>query len=329
MLSNGHAGFGGRPTETGWSQGHHCAVGRPYNLAEALDKMVRSHRACLQEDPEPGTTAEPAPEAEAAPPVQRSAVLDTRGEQRPLVTRTQERYAQVQALRNSGASLNAIGRELGLAFRTARKFAGATSVDELLAGALNRSSVLDEFKPYLTHRWNEGCTDGAQLHAEIKAQGWTGSLRTVQGYLRPLRGHHRVQEAPAPPPKPRRIVSWIMSHPDRLDPDDKTRLKEILARCPELDTAAGHVRGFAEMMTNRDGHLLDEWIAATTAGDSPHLASFANGLRRDHAAVTAGLTLPYSSGAVEGTVNKIKFLKRQMFGRANLDLLRIRVLHYG
>ncbi|WP_443078987.1 transposase [Streptosporangium sp. NBC_01495] len=82
-------------------------------------------------------------------------------------------------------------------------------------------------------------------------------------------------------------------------------------------------------MTNRDGHLLDEWIAAATAGDSPHLASFASGLRRDHAAVTAGLTLPYSSGAVEGIVNKIKFLKRQMFGRANLDLLRIRVLHYG
>ncbi|MER5324172.1 transposase [Streptosporangium roseum] len=82
-------------------------------------------------------------------------------------------------------------------------------------------------------------------------------------------------------------------------------------------------------MTNRDGHLLDEWIAATTAGDSPHLASFANGLRRDHAALAAGLTLPYSSGAVEGAVNKIKFLKRQMFGRANLDLLRIRVLHHG
>ena len=65
---------------------------------------------------------------------------------------------------------------------------------------------------------------------------------------------------------------------------------QLLARCPELDTAAGHVRTFATMMTNRDGHLLDDWIAATGAGDSPHLASFAAGLRRDHAAVTAGLT---------------------------------------
>src|SRR5690349_17422893 len=80
------------------------------------------------------------------------------------------------------------------------------------------------------------------------------------------------------------------------------------------------------MMNNRHGHLLDDWITATAALDAPHIAGFATGLHRDHAAVTNGLTLPYSSGVVEGTVNKIKFLKRQMFGRANLDLLRIRVL---
>jgi transposase len=290
-----------------------------HNLAEALEKTVRSHRACLNDEPEPDTEQQPAP-------ISRPETLDTRGNERPLVARTRERYAQAQKLRSSGASLNAISRELGLAFRTARKFANATSVDELLAPTLGRSSKLDEFKPYLTRRWNEGCTDAAQLHTEIKARGWTGSPRTVQGYLRPLRGHTTVRAAPLPPPKPRRITGWIMSHPDHLDPDDTVRLNQLLARCPELDTAAGHVRTFATMMTNRDGHLLDDWIAATTTGDSPHLASFAAGLHRDHAAVTAGLTLPYSSGAVEGTVNRIKMIKRKMFGRANLDLLRKMVL---
>ncbi len=70
------------------------------------------------------------------------------------------------------------------------------------------------------------------------------------------------------------------------------------------------------------------WIATTAATGSPQSAAFATGLRRDHAAVTAGLSLPHSSGAVEGTVNKIKFLKGRMFGRADLDLLRIRVLHH-
>jgi transposase len=76
------------------------------------------------------------------------------------------------------------------------------------------------------------------------------------------------------------------------------------------------------MMTERQGHRLDAWIDAVRADDLPHLHSFANGLERDHAAVLNGLTLPNSSGAVEGKVCKIKFLKRLMFGRANYDLLR-------
>ena len=297
-----------------------------HNLGQALDKTVRAHRACLCEQPAPDPAAQPEPEVMAA---ERPETLDSRGAERPLVARTRERYAQVQKLQTDGMSLNAISRELGLAFRTVRRFAGAASVDDLLVSALNRSSKLDEFKPYLARRWNEGCTDAAQLHAEIKTLGWTGSRRTVQGYLQPLRGHAKVQVPPTPPPKPRRIIGWIMSHPDHLDPDDQVQLKALLTRCPELDTAAGHVRAFAKMMTNRDGHLLDEWITTVTADDEalPHLASFARNLRNDHAAVTNGLTLPYSSGPVEGTVNKIKMLKRQMFGRANLDLLRIRLLH--
>ncbi|GAA3623068.1 hypothetical protein GCM10022419_130920 [Nonomuraea rosea] len=208
----------------------------------------------------------------------------------------------MQALKNSGASLNAISRQLGLAFRTARKFANATSVDELLAPTLSRSSKLDQFKPYLTLRWNEGCTNAIQLHAEINAQGFTGSRRAVQGWLKPLRGYQEVQQEPCPPPKPRRVTGWIMSHPDHLDADNRIHMAELLARCPELNSAAGHVRTFATMMTNRDGHLLDAWITAVTADAEghPHLAAFATGLRRDHAAVQAGLTLPYSNGPMEG-----------------------------
>ena len=80
------------------------------------------------------------------------------------------------------------------------------------------------------------------------------------------------------------------------------------------------------MMTQLQGHLLPAWIAAVEADTLPALAAFARHLRNDLAAVTHGLTLPYSSGAVEGTVNKIKIFKRTMYGRANFDLLRKRVL---
>lgn len=161
------------------------------NLAQALEKTIRAHRACLQEAPEPDVIEnENGGEAE---PVARPKTLDSYGNERPIVARTRERYAQVQVLRNQGASLNAISRELGLAFRTVRKFATATSVDELLAPTLGRSSKLDEFKPYLTQRWNEGCDNAVQLHHEIQGQGFTGSRRAVQGWLQPLRGHQNVR----------------------------------------------------------------------------------------------------------------------------------------
>jgi transposase len=102
-------------------------------------------------------------------------------------------------------------------------------------------------------------------------------------------------------------------------------------RVLHLNALAGHVRSFAEMMTRRQGqHELEGWLVAVEAGDQPGLHSFANGIRRDQQAVTAGLTLPYSSGAVEGNVNRIKMIKRQMYGRAGFALLRKRViLHPG
>jgi transposase len=80
------------------------------------------------------------------------------------------------------------------------------------------------------------------------------------------------------------------------------------------------------MMCGRHGERLDDWLIAVDADDLPELRRFTTGLRRDYEAVLAGPTLEHSSGPVEGTVNKIKMLKRQMFGRANFDLLRKRVL---
>ena len=91
-------------------------------------------------------------------------------------------------------------------------------------------------------------------------------------------------------------------------------------------TPSPHVTGFAKILTGRRGEQLDAWIARASAGDQPDLRSFITGLKRDYQAVLNGLTLPYSSGKVEGNVNKIKMLRRQMYGRARFDLLRKRVL---
>jgi hypothetical protein len=112
----------------------------------------------------------------------------------------------------------------------------------------------------------------------------------------------------------------------RLTDDQAQQLKTILTRCPALDRTSHHVRAFAELMNDRQGKHLDQWIAGVQADDLPALHTFVTGLGQDLDAVVAGLSLRYSSGAVEGHNNKIKMLKRQMFGRANFDLLRKRVL---
>ncbi len=83
---------------------------------------------------------------------------------------------------------------------------------------------------------------------------------------------------------------------------------------------------FAKILTGLHGDRLDNWITAVEADDQPDLHSFARGLKHDHAAVLNGLTLTWNSGIVEGNVNRLKMLKRQMYGRATFALLRKRVL---
>jgi transposase len=122
------------------------------------------------------------------------------------------------------------------------------------------------------------------------------------------------------------VTTWIMTRPDNLDTEDQARLDTILARSPEPAAVTAHVRAFAALMTGRRGRNLEQWMTSAAATGEPPLQSFVTGLRADQDAVTAGLTLRWSSASVEGHVNRIKMLKRQMYGRANPDLLRRRIL---
>jgi transposase len=214
-----------------------------------------------------------------------------------------------------------------LAKETVRKFYRAVSVDELLAKPrAGRPSMLDAYKPYLHERWNAGCTNASVLYREIAEQGYRGGRGTVAAYLAPFRDLGAAPPATPNPPKVRHIASWLLRHPDELDAEEQQNLKQILASCPHLDTTSARVNAFAEMLTGRHGERLDAWMAQVEADDLPHLHRFVRGLKRDYAAVLNGLTLPHSSGAVEGNVNRIKMIKRKLFGRANFDLLRKLIL---
>lgn len=135
-----------------------------------------------------------------------------------------------------------------------------------------------------------------------------------------------ASDSPAPPAV-RKVTGWINGRPSNLDPGDAEQMHAIRARCPELDAAVRHVAGFARMIKDLSGdeNTLSKWIG-TVDVDLPALRSFTAGLRRDLAAVVAGLTMVYNSGAIEGTVNRIKQLKAAMYGRAKPDLLRKLIL---
>ena len=122
------------------------------------------------------------------------------------------------------------------------------------------------------------------------------------------------------------MASWILTPPGKLTDDDRAALAQITARCDELAATRDLVREFADMLCHRHGERLEAWAGQAETSPVSELRGFAKGLRKDWAAVTAGLTVSYSSGAVEGHVNRIKMIKRQMYGRANPDLLRKRVL---
>jgi transposase len=115
-------------------------------------------------------------------------------------------------------------------------------------------------------------------------------------------------------------------HPDNLTDDERAARDAVENRSPALRATRDLVGEFAQILTQRRGDELRGWMQRVDADGAPALRAFATGLDRDLDAVTAGLTLPDSSGPVEGTINRIKMIKHQMFGRANFDLLRKPVL---
>ncbi|MFE9882498.1 ISL3 family transposase [Streptomyces sp. NPDC005784] len=293
-----------------------------HNLSEAAERCVADHRSCLRVlAPDP---AQPAPEPDM--------VQDPTGSPWPtghrFADRTRAKHATVHELLAAGLSRRAIGRQLHMTSRTVKLFADAATPEDLFHGQWQgRPSKLDAFKPYLDDRWNQGCTKAWTVWEEIVPLGYQGSYQRVRAYFRQKR--LSPGSVTARPPSPRVVAGWILRRPESLTETDRLRLKAVRVHCPELDALTGHVRSFGQMLTERQGERLPQWLDAVRQDDLPSLHTLAAGIDRDRDAVIAGLTLPWSSGVVEGHVNRIKMLKRQMFGRAGFELLRKRVLLYS
>ncbi len=281
-----------------------------HNLAAVLGKAVTRHRSC-NANPEPDVIPVPA---------------DTAGEESASARKVRERHHGIQILFRQGLTNDAISAQLGLDRKTVRRYARAATAESLIRQRPNRTSALTPRKPYLARRWAEGCDNAQTLLDELTALGCLGGRRSIRWFLNTLASHSGPRAVPPPPPAVADVVRWITGRPEHQSDQARQDLKDVCGRCPEIAEASRLARGFATILRCREGHRLGDWFAQADESQVKEIRTFANGLRKDLAAVTAGLTLPLSSGAVEGSVTRIKLLKRQHYGRAGFDLLRRRIL---
>lgn len=329
------------------------------NLRETLQRLLDRHQPALQaagSEPAPVLSGPEPTEAVLDPAVVENTVreqaespplpMPTRVEQDQQARRMrrQERYQDVLALQADGLGVRAIARHLHISRDTVKRFLGAGTFPER-ARPPRKPSILDPFLPYLQAQWMAGCTNGMQLWREIVPQGYGGSRALVARWVvqqrgipaartasvAPYKGRGRPP-APARPQPPGRPVSarraaWLMVRArDDLKEAEVGTLDRLLDACPAAAAAYPLAHAFLRMVRERDEQALTPWLVLVEASELPELCSFAAGLRRDEQAVRAGVRLPYSQGQVEGQVNRLKLIKRSMYGRANFDLLRHRVL---
>jgi transposase len=247
-----------------------------------------------------------------------------------------ERYQQVIELHRQGVSQRAIAKRVGVNRETVGRYIHAGRFPERTPRKY--ASRTDPFTDYLHKRWKEGCHNAAQLARELETQGFVGSYCSVRrrvAHWDPAESS-RFQGSVSPvppavhPPSSRRLAWLLLKESGDLDDQDRVFVEALCQRCPEVAVAAKLAREFGDMAHDRQGHALDDWIQRAWDRAIPReLRAFATGLRSDYDAVKAAMTTDWSNGQVEGQVNRLKLIKRQMYGRAKFDLLRQRVLHMG
>lgn len=242
-------------------------------------------------------------------------------------------YERVQELHATGMSLRKIGEELGLARNTVRKYLRQAPEPPLPTPRPLRASLLDPYEDYLLERWSQGEHNAAQLHREIGERGYPGSKSLVKAYV----GHLRTTTADGSPARSRkerakaispRALRWLLTRKrEKLEKDDQARLDQLLNLSPEVQTVYALLQAFLSMVRERKHQELRSWMEKASRSSIAELKSFVAGIERDYDAVHAALRLPWSQGITEGKVNKLKTLKRVMYGRAGFALLRQRLLH--
>jgi transposase len=249
------------------------------------------------------------------------------------------RYEQITAFHQKGMKSGEIARVLSMSQRTLQRWM-TTGTIPYSRRKSPRPRLIYPYKSYLLKRGFQVCQSGAQLARELKAKGYAGSHHGIYRYLEtlkvlatvPSRGKCASIRASANLPPALLTLSasqatWLFSRrQEDLKPEELEALRQLRQASPSLEATYQLVEEFLSMVRKRTGEHLDEWLNKGEASHLPAFRTFVTGVQEDKEAVLAGLTLPWSDGPLEGHVNRLKLIKRSLYGRAAFDLLRRRLL---
>ncbi len=305
------------------------------NFSEVLREILGHCRAEIRQGEAPVPQLEKAKEEHTRPlPTvamwqQRTPIRVKKVHQARQASRD-DRYEQMTILRAQGLTQKEVAKRMGMSEKAVRTWLkrGAAPTNER---KFRRRSIFDPYAAYVLQRWQEGTREAKQLYEEIQAQGFPGTVRIVQRFVQALRDEpEKISLGPATAVErfSANAATWLFIR----DPAQLTaeKLAELELICQYSETARltyALTQQFLTMLRLRRGQEFERWLEAVETSQIAELRRFAHSLCQDKDAVVAGLTLSVSNGPVEAQVQKLKLVKRSMYGRAKLPLLRQRLLH--
>ena len=249
---------------------------------------------------------------------------------KPEKTYRQMRFEEVKKLQAQGCNRREIARRLGIDRRTVSKYFHLDAPPRRSLQNSSASKVLPHLD-YLRTRWEEGCHNLKVLLLEIQGQGFTGSYASLYRAVHGRLGVGNLKTSKAPISKPivfsPRQAAWVGLRPEESLRDQQIAFRQALCEISGVaSNACQMAHSFREMIEDRQSDKLDPWLQKAEGSEIEEFVRFAASLRTDYAAVKAALTYSWSNGQVEGQVNRLKLIKREMYGRSNFELLRKRVL---
>jgi transposase len=260
-------------------------------------------------------------------------------------------FDQIHILRDAGTSISNIAQETGFGSRSIRKWPKFSAPPERRTTAPKPCSPA-YFHDYLSRRWAEGCVRGRELLHEIKVRGYTGSFSHLERLLakwRSRRGAKVVASPSAPvlttaatptvalaPGAVDPATGWLISPivaaslcikpRGLLTPGQAAKIDALKSASPDFTAMRRLAMRFRGILRSKNIQKFDVWLNDAQQSGIYAIQRFARTLRRDVDAVRNALSESWSNGQTEGQINRLKTLKRAMYGRASIELLRARML---